>query len=120
MQAHLDSRYQLLAQYKQRRQTHEAALNDLQRQLDTPSEEVRKIHALTEQQQALEQQVSQIDTWLNQQTQRYQQEYQQIASQRSQLEAQSAEVDKRLRDIEKGIVENARAVGTTLTKTTSK
>jgi hypothetical protein len=117
LKTHLATRYQLLGQSRQQRQAIESALNDIQQQLNTPSVDARKISALKEQLQSQKRRLAEIDALLKRSEQQHQLNYNNFAAQRSQLEAQIADVDKRLRDIEKGIVENARVVGTTLTKT---
>lgn len=117
LKKHRGDGYQQLKEYKQQRQAIEAALNDVQRILSTPTEETKRISVLRGRLQAQKQRLAESDALLKQKAQQYQQDYNNFIANRSQIEAQIADVDKRLRDIEKGIVENASVVGTTLTKT---
>ena len=117
LQTNLEGKHTILAQCKQTRQSCEAAINTITAQLSTPSEEANKIQSLKDRIRRPLGRLSQIETLRNQEKQLYQQEYQTITTQRSQLAERIAGIDKQLRDIEKSIVENARVVGTTLTKT---
>jgi len=117
LQTRLDVQHRILTQCKQKKQASEAAFNDTYSQLSTPSEGVKKINSLKKRQQSHSKLLQEIDTLYLQNAQQHQQEYNNQAARRALLEEQLADIDKRLRAIEKSIVENARVVGTTLTKT---
>jgi hypothetical protein len=117
LKKHRSEVHQQLRGYKQQRQTIEAALNEIQSALNTPSGEARRISILREQLQAHKQRLTELETLLKQKALRYQQDYNDLIAKRSQIEAQNADVDQQLRDLEKNIVEKARVIGTTLTKT---
>lgn len=117
LKKHRSDCYQRLREYKQQRQAIEATLNEVQKALTIPTEEARKISVFREQLRTHKKRLAEIEALLKQKALRYQQDYNDFIAKRSQIEAQIADVDKRLRDLEKSIVENARVVGTTLTKT---
>jgi hypothetical protein len=108
--------YQHLKAYRRQRQALATALEEIQRALHTLTDEAQRIDLLKEQVQAQRQSLAQIEARLKQRAQRYQGMYNACLEKRSHSKAQIAEIDKRLRDLEKGIAEQARVAGTTLTK----
>ncbi|GHO89182.1 DEAD/DEAH box helicase [Dictyobacter formicarum] len=84
---------------------------------DTPSEYSLKLTQLSKQKAQSETRRHEIDTLLNQRQQAAKQQLTDLTQRINEVGAQLAVLEQQLRDIEKGIVEKARIVGTTLSKT---
>jgi hypothetical protein len=113
-----ESRFQeQMSTLEPRIKEYQEKLKHIDQQLHTPTEQAAKIaHVQAELTQA-QQNYHQQNIWLEQAKQSQQQEMQAPSQQQQALEARLVVLDLQMRDLEKKIVENARVVGTTLTKT---